>query len=240
MVQYTGGSPSFKLLLLQDAFKVLHPLLQVPHVSWQVTVEKAHRVAKNCHPRADAPFIPLRVRKQGQRENAVRSGSLMRSALKLKLNKSTGMYQPNLCSGTKSGCFFSAPESQNQRARQPAAALTSKRRRLHQQQRGVMLTSTCTGRSHTDIWTHARCWQEGAHTPPFNLKPPTDTNPPQILRCDKSQSRTQSNALQCTARTQYPPSPVRVLSVCTPLRNGRWQNLEKTSSSTPCIRWDAT
>lgn len=59
MVQYTSGSPSFKLLLLQDTFKVLHPLLQVPHVSWQVTVEEAHRVAKHCHPRADAAFVPL-------------------------------------------------------------------------------------------------------------------------------------------------------------------------------------
>lgn len=45
---------------------------------------------------------------------------------------------------------------------------------------------------------------------------------------------------RCTARTQYPPRPVRVLCVCTPRRNGRWQNLEKTSSSSPCIRWDAT
>ena len=72
MVQYTSCSASFKLLLLQDAFKVLHPLLQVPHVSWQVTVEKAHRVAKHCHPRTDTPFIPLRVRKKGQREDIVR------------------------------------------------------------------------------------------------------------------------------------------------------------------------
>lgn len=66
MVQHTSGSASFKLLLLQDAFKVLHPLFQVPHVSWQVTVEKAHWVAKHCHPRADAPFIPLRIIKKGK------------------------------------------------------------------------------------------------------------------------------------------------------------------------------
>lgn len=59
MVQYPGGAASVKLLLLQDAFKILHPLLQVPHVSRQVTVEEAHRVAKHCHPRAHAPFIPL-------------------------------------------------------------------------------------------------------------------------------------------------------------------------------------
>lgn len=66
MVQYTSGSPSFKLLLLEDAFKVLHPLLQVPHVSWQVTVEEAHWVAKHRHPRAHSPFIPLRTTKKGK------------------------------------------------------------------------------------------------------------------------------------------------------------------------------
>lgn len=72
MVQHTGGRPSIKLLLLQDAFKVFHPLLQVPHVSWQVTVEKAHRVAKHRHPRTDASFISLGVikkkAKRGHRE----------------------------------------------------------------------------------------------------------------------------------------------------------------------------
>lgn len=66
MVEYTSGCSSFKLLLLQDAFKILHPLLQVSHVSWQVTVEKAHWVAKHCHPRADTPFIPLGVREKGK------------------------------------------------------------------------------------------------------------------------------------------------------------------------------
>lgn len=141
---------------------------------------------------------------------------------------------------------FPAPESQNQKARQPAAALTSKRRRLHQQQPGVMLTPTHTGRSHTDTYTRARASrQEGARTytafqhPTPSLEPHFHTNA-QILQLDKSESRSRSSALQCAARTQYPPSPVRVLSVCTPLRNGRWQNLEKTSSRTPCIRWDAT
>lgn len=71
MVQYTRGGSSIKLLLLQDAFKVLHPLLQVPHVSWQVTVEKAHRVAEHCHPRTDTSFIPLKSEKKGQREDTV-------------------------------------------------------------------------------------------------------------------------------------------------------------------------
>lgn len=66
MVQHASGSPSLKLLLLQDAFKILHALLQVPHVSWQVTVEKAHRVSKHCHPCTDTPFIPLGVSGKGK------------------------------------------------------------------------------------------------------------------------------------------------------------------------------
>ena len=66
MVQYTSGRPSFELLLLKDAFKVLHPLLQVSHVSGQVTVEKAHRVAKHCHPCTNTTFIPLRVAGKGK------------------------------------------------------------------------------------------------------------------------------------------------------------------------------
>lgn len=66
MVQYASGGSSFKLLLLEDALKVLHSLLQVPHVSWQVTVEKTHRMAKHCHPHADTPFIPLTVSGKGK------------------------------------------------------------------------------------------------------------------------------------------------------------------------------
>lgn len=174
----------------------------------------------------------------------VRNGSLMHSVFQKKQKNMT--YINHICAQGQSQGVFSAPESQNQKARQPAAALTSKRRRLHQQQPGVMLTSTRTGRSHTDICTHARprlLAGGSTHTTfqhPTRPLNPTDTNPPQISRHNKSQRRSQSSALQCAARTQYPPSPVRVLSVCTPLRNGRWQNLEKTSSSTPCIRWDAT
>lgn len=71
MVQHSGGSASFKLLLLQDAFKVLHALLQVPHVSRQVTVEKADGVTEHGHPRTDASFIPLRVEWRGQRQDTV-------------------------------------------------------------------------------------------------------------------------------------------------------------------------
>lgn len=67
MVQHAGGRPSVKLLLLQDAFKVLHPLLQVPHVSWQVTVEEAYRVAKHRHPGADASFISLGMIKKKEK-----------------------------------------------------------------------------------------------------------------------------------------------------------------------------
>lgn len=59
MIQHPGGGPSFELLLLQDALKVLHPLLQVPHVSGQVTVEEAHGVSENGHPCANATFVPL-------------------------------------------------------------------------------------------------------------------------------------------------------------------------------------
>lgn len=71
MVQHTGRSPSVKLLLLQDALKILHSLLQVPHVSWKVTVQKAHRVAKHCHSCTDASFIALVVTtKRANREVA--------------------------------------------------------------------------------------------------------------------------------------------------------------------------
>lgn len=61
MVQHTARSASIKLLLLQDALKIFHPLLQVPHVSWKVTVQKAHRVAEHCHSCTDASFIALLV-----------------------------------------------------------------------------------------------------------------------------------------------------------------------------------
>lgn len=40
--------------------------------------------------------------------------------------------------------------------------------------------------------------------------------------------------------TQYPPRPVRVVSVWTPRRKGRWKYLAKTNSNNPCIRWDVT
>lgn len=74
MVQHSSGSAPFKLLLLQDAFKVLHPLFQVPHVSGQVTVEKAHWVAKHCHPGTDAAFVPLRMR---EKKRGLKRGPLL-------------------------------------------------------------------------------------------------------------------------------------------------------------------
>lgn len=60
VVQHAGGCAPIELLLLQDALKILHSLLQVPHMSWQVAVEKADRVAEYGHPGTDAPFISLR------------------------------------------------------------------------------------------------------------------------------------------------------------------------------------
>lgn len=59
VVQDPGGGPAFKLLLLQDALEVLHPLLQVPHVGRQVAVQEAERVSENRHPGTDASFVPL-------------------------------------------------------------------------------------------------------------------------------------------------------------------------------------
>ena len=59
VVQDPRGCLGLKLLLLQDTLKVLHTLLQVPHMGWQVTVEEAHWVAEHCHPRTDTPLISL-------------------------------------------------------------------------------------------------------------------------------------------------------------------------------------
>lgn len=47
MVKNTSGSLTLKLLLLQDALEVLHPLIGVFHVSRQVAVEKANAVTKH-------------------------------------------------------------------------------------------------------------------------------------------------------------------------------------------------
>lgn len=236
VVQHTGGRPSVELLLLQDAFKVLHPLLQVPHVSRQVTVEKAHRVAKHCHPRADAPFISLRVRKKEQGED-------MHTVYKI---KTIYVNQPYLCSGTKSGCFSWVTEPQSQAAccctdlkeKETAPAAAARGWCWHQHAR--------EGHTLTYAPTQA-CMAGGTHTHhlstshiPLLKTPQLSWHKPTTHFCTVINPRAEVRALQCAARTQYPPSPVRVLSVCTPLRNGRWQNLEKTRSSTPCIRWDAT
>lgn len=60
VIQHTHSRAALELLLLQDAFKILHPLLQITHVSRQVAVEEAHRVSENHHACTYAPFIPLR------------------------------------------------------------------------------------------------------------------------------------------------------------------------------------
>ena len=61
MVQHPRGGAALELLLLQDALKVLHALLQVPHVRGQMAVEEADRVAKHHHPRTHSPLIALGV-----------------------------------------------------------------------------------------------------------------------------------------------------------------------------------
>lgn len=64
VVQHAGGCAPVELLLLQDALKVLHSLLKVPHVSWQVAVEEADGVAEHSHPGTDASFISLKSEKK--------------------------------------------------------------------------------------------------------------------------------------------------------------------------------
>lgn len=59
VVKNPRGGLTLKLLLLQDALKILHALLGVFHVSRQVTVEEADGVAKHRHAGTHAPFIPL-------------------------------------------------------------------------------------------------------------------------------------------------------------------------------------
>ena len=65
VVQYAGGGAALKLLLLQNALKVLHALVQVPHVSWQVAVEETDGVTKHGHPGADTTFITLGIQREG-------------------------------------------------------------------------------------------------------------------------------------------------------------------------------
>ena len=69
MVQHAGGSAALKLLLLQNALKVLHALVQIPHVSWQVAVEETDGVTKHGHPGADAAFITLGIQRGGGRNS---------------------------------------------------------------------------------------------------------------------------------------------------------------------------
>ena len=62
MVKNPSGSLALKLLLLQDALKVLHALLRVFHVSRQVAVEEADGVTKHRHAGTHSTFIPLQHR----------------------------------------------------------------------------------------------------------------------------------------------------------------------------------
>lgn len=57
------GCLALKLLLLQDALKVLHALIGVFHVSRQVAVEEADAVTEHRHAGANATFIPLQRRR---------------------------------------------------------------------------------------------------------------------------------------------------------------------------------
>lgn len=97
------------------------------------------------------PLFPLKW--QERAKHAASKGPLMQTRFKI---KQTSAYINQICAREQGRVVFFPQHSQHQKARQSAAAaLTSKRRRLHQQQPGVMLTSTCTGRSHTDICTQA-------------------------------------------------------------------------------------
>lgn len=59
VVENTSGRLALKLLLLQDALKVLHALPRVFHVSRQVAVEEADGVSERRHAGANTTFIPL-------------------------------------------------------------------------------------------------------------------------------------------------------------------------------------
>lgn len=71
MVEHPCGSLAFKLLLLQDALKVLHALLRVLHVGRQVAVQETDGVTEHRHARTHTPFITLQQewRKEREREN---------------------------------------------------------------------------------------------------------------------------------------------------------------------------
>lgn len=90
VVQHTRGGRAIKLLLLQDALKVLHALLQVPHVSRQVTVQETHRVAEHRHPRTYTPFITLGAGKRAierECENVTHIDGLNMDALQVSVIK---------------------------------------------------------------------------------------------------------------------------------------------------------
>lgn len=64
MVKNPRSSLTLELLLLQDALKVLHALIWVFHVSWQVAVKEADGVAEHGHSGTYATFISLGHRQQ--------------------------------------------------------------------------------------------------------------------------------------------------------------------------------
>lgn len=73
VVQNPSGSLTLKLLLLQDALKILHALVRVFHVSRQVAVEEADGVAEHGHPCTHATFIALPHQQQpGRKLNSER------------------------------------------------------------------------------------------------------------------------------------------------------------------------
>lgn len=59
VVKNPSGNLALKLLLLQDALKVLHALIGVFHMSRQVAVEEADGVTEHRHAGAYPTFIPL-------------------------------------------------------------------------------------------------------------------------------------------------------------------------------------
>lgn len=121
--------------------------------------------------------------------------------------KQTSAYINQICARGQGRVVFFPQHSQHQKARQSAAAaLTSKRRRLHQQQPGVMLTSTRTGRSHTDICTHAcmHLLAGGSTHTISSLATPSDMSPLQLLQHHESRLVSKQHSVMCST---YPVSP---------------------------------
>lgn len=148
------------------------------------------------------PLFPLKW--QERAKHAASKGPLMQTRFKI---KQTSAYINQICAREQGHVVFFPQHSQHQKARQSAAAaLTSKRRRLHQQQPGVMLTSTCTGRSHTDICTQAcmHLLAGGSTHTISSLATPSDMSPLQLLQHHESQLVSKQHSVMCST---YPVSP---------------------------------